>query len=129
MTILNVTREVAALRRMPTRDLVARYAELFGEATATRNRPWLVKKIAWRLQELAHGGLSERARRKAEELAHDADLRVVPPKGVDPLAVAEPAPTILFRPDNRLPPPGTVITRDYKGQTLRVTVMPDGFLY
>jgi hypothetical protein len=29
--------------------------------------------------------------------------------------------------DRRLPPAGTVITRDYKGQILRVTVLDDGF--
>jgi hypothetical protein len=31
---LNVSREVTALRRLPVRALVARYAGLFGEATA-----------------------------------------------------------------------------------------------
>ena len=34
----------------------------------------------WRLQALAEGDLSERARRRAAELANDADLRLAPPK-------------------------------------------------
>jgi hypothetical protein len=39
---------------------------------------WLVKRIAWRMQALAEGDLSERARRRAAELANDADLRLSP---------------------------------------------------
>jgi hypothetical protein len=45
------------------RQLRQRFAELFGEATQASNRTWLVKHIAWRLQALAEGDLSERARR------------------------------------------------------------------
>jgi Protein of unknown function (DUF2924) len=62
---LNVGKEVAALRRLTTRDLRQRYAEVFGEPTSANNRDWLVKRIAWRLQALAEGDLSERARRRA----------------------------------------------------------------
>jgi hypothetical protein len=84
---LNVAKEVAALRRLTTRQLRQRYAEVFGEATNANNKAWLVKRIAWRLQALAEGDLSERARRRAAELAHDADLRLSPPVVRD----AEPA--------------------------------------
>jgi hypothetical protein len=31
------------------------------------------------------------------------------------------------RPDGRLPPPGTVLTRPYKGRSLQVQVLPHGF--
>ena len=31
--------------------------------------------------------------------------------------------------DRRLPPPGTIITREYKGQSLQVRVLPNGFDY
>jgi hypothetical protein len=48
---LNIGKEVAALRRMSTHELQARYVELFGEeAWTARNRVWLIKRIAWRLQ-------------------------------------------------------------------------------
>jgi hypothetical protein len=36
--------------------------------------------LAWRLQALAEGDLSERTRRRAAELAQDADLRLTPPR-------------------------------------------------
>jgi hypothetical protein len=72
----NVGKELAALQRMTVKELRTRYAEVFGEATNANNRAWLVKRIAWRLQALAEGDLSERARQRAAELANDADLRL-----------------------------------------------------
>ena len=106
-------------------------AKLFGEPTRTGNRTWLVRRIAWRLQALAQGDLSERARRRAEELARDADLRLTAPHGA-PAPPATPdrsEPTLKLRADARVPPPGTVLTRSYKGRTLRVQVLAHGFLY
>jgi hypothetical protein len=71
---------VAALRRYSIRELRVRYAALFGEETrTTNNKVWLVKRIAWRLQALADGDLSERARQRALELANDADVRLSAP--------------------------------------------------
>src|SRR5436305_12938480 len=75
----NVARELATLQRLTVPQLRLRYAEVFHETTNANNRTWLVKKIAWRLQALAEGDLSERARQRAAELANDADLRLTPP--------------------------------------------------
>jgi hypothetical protein len=75
----NVTKEVAGLRHLTVPELRARYAEVFGEPTLTKNRLWLVKRLAWRLQALAEGDLPERARKLAAELANDADLRTGAP--------------------------------------------------
>jgi hypothetical protein len=125
---LNILHEVAALQRLTIGQLRQRFAEVFGEATVASNRTWLVKRITWRLQALAEGDLSERARRRAAELARDADLRLNPPRRktitVAPEPVSEPAPI-----DLRLPPPGTILTRPYKGQQLHVQVLTDGFAY
>jgi hypothetical protein len=77
---MNIVNEVALLQRLSIAQLRQRFAELFGEATAASNRTWLVKRIAERLQALAEGDLSERARRRAAELARDADLRLNPPR-------------------------------------------------
>jgi hypothetical protein len=124
---LNLTRELALLRQMSVPELRDKYAEVFGEATKTANRAWLVKRVAWRLQALAEGDLSERARRRAEELARDADLRLNPPKG-DAVPDERPVPrTIAFKADGRLPVPGTVLTRRYKGNNLQIRVLADGF--
>jgi hypothetical protein len=72
----NVGKELAALQRLTVKELRARYAEVFGEETHARNKAWLVKRIAWRLQAVAEGDLSERARQRAGELACDADLQL-----------------------------------------------------
>ncbi len=129
---LNVGAEVAALRRLTVKDLQGRYAEVFGEATGCHNRDWLVKRIAWRVQALAEGDLPDRARRRAADLARDADLRTTmpaarpaPPPAPDHAAVR----TLRFEPDGRLPPPGTVLTRAYKGDAVQVKVLSAGFEY
>jgi hypothetical protein len=126
---LNILKEVAALQRLTVGQLRQRFAEVFGETTPASNRTWLIKRIAWRPQALAEGDLSERARRRAAELAQDADLRLNPPRsktttGTPPAPITLPAPS-----DPRLPPPGTILTRPYKGQQLHVQVLHDGFAY
>jgi hypothetical protein len=128
-----LAREIAALQRLTVKQLRQRYAEVFDEETNAHNKVWLVRRIAWRLQALAEGDLSERARRRAGELACDADLRMNPPVPT-PVAVAEPEeappPRVLpFQADDRLPPPGTLLTREYKGSQVQVRVLADGFEY
>ncbi len=127
-----IGQQLRELQGLTTPQLRGRYAEVFGEHTPANNRTWLLKRIAWRLQALAEGGLSQRARQRAAELANDADLRMTPP---GPPRAAKPAPaqpSIPAEPtavDRRLPPPGTVLTRAYKGLTLQVEVLPKGFAY
>jgi hypothetical protein len=128
---MNVERELAALQRMTVKQLRAKFAEVFGDETQANNKAWLVKRILWRMQALAEGDLSERARRRAAELANDADLRLSPPRSKP--ARAEPegpqSVSLQFKSDDRLPPPGTVLTRQYKGEVLQVKVLPHGFEY
>jgi len=120
---LNVGNELAALNRMTVGELRTKYAEVHGETTNTRHKQWLVRRIIWRLQALAEGDLSERARRRAAELANDADLWVTAPKAPKPRLQVS-----VFRneADSRLPIPGTLITREYKGKSLQVQVLTDG---
>jgi hypothetical protein len=127
---LNILNEVAALKRLTVGQLRQRFAELFGEATPASNRTWLVKRIAWRMQALAEGDLSERARRRAAELARDADLRLNPPQNKANTTTPPPQDVPILTPvDHRLPPPGTILTRPYKGQLVQVQVLTDGFAY
>ena len=125
---IDIEKEVVALREATTGQVCERYAELFGEKPRTRHKAYLIRKIAWRLQANAEGDLSERARRRAEELANDAEVRVTPPRGSDaqPRQSGASATKAIVSTDRRLPPPGTAIVRQYKGQTLRVLVVPEG---
>jgi hypothetical protein len=126
---LPLPREIAMLPRLTVKQLRLRSAEVFGEPTNAHNRAWLVKRIAWRLQANAEGGLSERALARAAELANDADLRLSPPKGADVSALDAAPAVIPLRADKRLPPTGTILTRPYKGTTIQVLVLADGFEY
>ena len=68
---MNIKEELARLERMTTGELAGRYVEVCGEPIRTRNRAYLTRKIAWRLQAMAEGDLSERAWRRAAEQAKD----------------------------------------------------------
>jgi hypothetical protein len=114
------------LEAMKVAELRARYAQVFGEETRVGNKAWLVKRIIWRLQALAEGDLSERARRRAAELAQDADLRLSPPRQKSPASVQKNGKASAFA-NGHLPLPGTILARWYKGQTLKVQVLRHGF--
>src|SRR5450432_3704930 len=75
-----VLMEIESLRRANVDALRNRYREVFQEQTRCRNREYLFRKIAWRLQALADGDLSERARTRAQQIARDEDLRTIAPR-------------------------------------------------
>src|SRR3954465_10564356 len=122
---MTITRQVESLRDMTVAQLRDKYLQVFGEPTRLASKDLLAKRLAWRIQSLAEGGLSERAKRRAEELARDTDLRLtIPRTTMIPKVVTAP-----LRTDTRLPLPGTVLTRRYKGRTIQVAVLSDGFEY
>jgi hypothetical protein len=125
-----VATEVARLESMSVNQLAKRFEELFGEQCRSRHKRYLIRRISWRLQANAEGGLSDRARQRAEELADDSEIRVTPPREKPTKNATPPAtiPIVSGR-DSRLPPPGNWIERPYKGQTVRVLVVADGFEY
>src|SRR5690606_24635500 len=116
MNTLQLTTEIRALRAMSVNQLRVKYAEVYGEENRCRNKDYLIRRIAWRLQANASGGISERARLRAQELANESDLRVSPPRGkggaVDDAATSTLSTAYSPKRDPRLPPPGTVITRE-----------------
>src|ERR1700688_3752028 len=124
--------QIEGLRRMTVGQLKITYREVFGEDSRSNHKQFLFRRIAWRIQAIAEGGLSERARRRALEIANDADLRVRAPKpkfGPDvaldaKLSVSRKVATAL---DPRLPPPGTYLEREYKGRRVIVKVLVNGF--
>jgi hypothetical protein len=128
----NMDSELAALQQMAVSELHDRYVVLFKETPRSRNRTWLIRKIAWRIQSLSEGGLSERAHKRAVELSVDAEVRVMPPKRHPPFSAANrlaPVSIGKIKADTRLPSPGTSLIREYKGQQIEVRVVSDGFEY
>ena len=129
MSNRSVGAEIAALPQLAIQDLRTHYAEVFGEGTRSGNRAWLIKRLAWRLQALAEGDLSERAKQRAAALANDADLRTTAPRERSPQQPISGSNARTPKSDHRLPPPGTVITRQYKGAHLEVLVLREGFTF
>ena len=116
-----VVEEIEQLRTLKTVALKIRYQQVFGEPSRSLNRQFLFRRIAWRLQALAEGDLCERARRRALELADDADWKVRPSRTFRGFSIDEP------RRDHRLPEPGSILTREYKGTSIIVRVLDEGF--
>jgi len=133
----DIAAEIEALQHMTTKELAARYAELHGQPSKAHHRAYLIRKIAWRLQARAEGDLTERARRRAEELADDADVRVMAPRTIICPPQPTSSPTVARvaprgeQDDPRLPAPGSAIIRQYKGRTIHVVVLEnsEGFEY
>jgi hypothetical protein len=121
--------EIARLEMMTITKVVERFESLFGEKCRSRNKRYLIRRIAWRLQANAEGDLSERARARAAELALDSEVRVTPPREtIQPRLVTS---DVQSRPalDQRLPPPGSMLHREYKGRQIRVLIVSNGFEY
>jgi hypothetical protein len=130
----SVLKEIEGLRRLTVGGLKEKYQEVFGEESRSNHKDFLFRRIAWRLQANAEGGLSERARRRAMEIANDADLRIRAPKDVPSTAAGRRTSVTSMRAvggarDGRLPAAGTLLTKDYKGQTYVLKVLDDGFEY
>jgi len=124
--------EIEGLRHMTVGQLKDKYREVFGDESRSNHKQFLFRRVAWRIQANAEGGLSERARRRALEIADDADLRIRAPKNflkqeVDDSRTIEArvSPTA----DPRLPIAGTLLVRRFQGKDVVVRVRQDGFEY
>ncbi|MCC6230798.1 MAG: DUF2924 domain-containing protein [Phycisphaerales bacterium] len=133
---IDVSAAERALEKMTVPQLKQRYAKVYGEETRTHHRVLLIKRILWRMQALREGDLSERARQRARELANDADLRRSPPRMPKPNGATQKANgesvvrvSLPAGDDVRLPAPGSVLRREYKGRAVFVRVLPKGFEY
>lgn len=125
-----ITKQIHDLQRMSVGELRLKYREVYGEDTRSGNKDWLWKRIAWRIQELSYGSLSERAKRRASEIADEADLRMrVPKNAFDAAMKGMVTVTGRLPRDKRIPMPGTAINRVYKGEMHTVTVLDKGFEY
>jgi DUF2924 family protein len=117
-------RQIGALRKLTVGGLRKRYLEVFGEETRSSNKQYLFKKIAYRIQEKKHGGLSDRAKRRAEDLANDSPIHRRPKLGK-----GEAKGTTVRERDPRLPAPGSLLKRIFGDKEHTVRVLENGFKY
>ena len=126
-----VIRTIEELHDLTIPTLRQRYREIFGEESKSSNKQFLFRRIAWRLQANAEGDLSERARRRAAEIADDRDLRTRAPKSFLTQSGSgrwSADPSVPPR-DWRLPPPGTLLTRRVGQRQIVVKILARGFEY
>jgi hypothetical protein len=68
-----VLAQIASLAKASLADLKAQWRDLLGTEPPGINRDYLERRIAYRLQELAYGGLSTRTRARLDILAKTAE--------------------------------------------------------
>ncbi len=126
---VELNQHIDELRHLTTTQLQLKYRELFGQPSHSNHKDYLFRRVAWRLQAVAEGGLSERAREHAREIATDADLRLCAPKRPIETQPAVRIANASRQLDPRVPPPGTQLIKRYKDETLTITVLEDGYQY
>lgn len=132
--------QLAALETMNVPALAEKYRELYGEPTRSRNRAYLKKRLAWRIEANFQGDLSQSAIARIQQLGDQLperwQMRLGQPAS-EPAAAGEAATkldaalsTATTEPrDPRVPPVGTVVRRVFDGKTHEVTVCVEGFEY
>jgi len=121
----DVPTQLAALEQMNVGQLAEKYRELYGEPTRTRNKDYLRKRLSWRIQELAEGGLPASALERIAQLGDELPERWRMRQSAQ-VKDAGPVPALEPR-DPRVPPVGTVLHRVFNGVAHEVTVCGEGF--
>lgn len=109
---VSVLARLAALKRMTVNELKVEWKALLASPAPNNSRSYLELRLAHRIQELAHGGLSRETKRMLELLADEVDGKS------DRRAIIT---------DTRNPMAGTRLVREVDGVEHTVTVMRDGF--
>ena len=105
--------ELAALPTLSAQELRLKWRDLrCGEPTAAASRDLMIREIAYKMQERAHGGLAPAIKRRLRALAEEFEAN-----GDGSLA---PAPLLK---------PGTRLLREWGGKTDTVIVLEDRFDY
>ncbi len=119
---MNIPDLINRLPHLATAELAAEYERLHGKKPRYRSPAWLRKRVGYKLQEAAYGGLSGPARAELERLAADIRLPDVATRGHVRGEAGKKA-----EESKNQPHPGTVLQREWRDQQIRVEVLPDGF--
>jgi hypothetical protein len=107
-----LSHRIAGLNRLTAQQLRAEWRRLYRGQPPRLSRDLLIRTVAYRMQELAYGGLSKATQRKLDALTKELTL-----KG-----------SIAITPDLALRP-GARLAREWRGRTHTVVVREDGFEY
>ena len=110
MNNISVIKRVAALQGMSGEELKNMWREFHETEPPPFNRAFLVKRLAYKIQEFAHGGLLEETKNRLENRAPEDYLIQERKQKIG---------------ENLLP--GTRLIREWKGQDYCCTVLEEGF--
>ncbi len=106
----HVLNQVMSLPGMEYQELKKLWDNCFTDPPQSKNKAFMVRKLAWRIQELAYGGLPTETQEQIKTLQKKE--KVIPRTRA-----------------TTLPPIGTQLIREHKGEEHRVMVLADGFEY
>lgn len=114
----SVLRQVAALPSLSTHELIERWRDLFGTEPQPYNKKFLVKRLAYRIQELAYGGINDELRKNLDAHLNEAryDISGLPTMN----NVQDPGAYKQYT-------AGTILRREWRGDIYEVTVVRRGF--
>lgn len=107
----SIIKQIDKLNTMSMRELRKRWLDLFGTDSGRLGRAYLIRRLAYRIQELVYGGLSQEARRRLKELAENPGKKKPTKSELTNLQV------------------GTRLLREWHGEQYEAIVKADGFLY
>ncbi len=111
----SILAQIVAFEDMSFSDLKKQYRSLYGKEPPSRCRKQTIARLAYRLQEIAYGGLSEKSR---ERLVAICEAQGMPGKEKPRSKERRGAPV-----------PGTKLIREYLGEWHEVVVLEKGFQY
>jgi hypothetical protein len=119
----SILARILALRTASLSELQKEYSALYDSKKApSNNKTYLWQKIAYRIQEIEYGGLPEEALTKSRDLAKEYDP-------INNKTLRNGANKYCVSRDRRLPIPGTVVSKEYKGINIQVKILDKGFEY
>jgi hypothetical protein len=110
---MSTLKQITDLDRLDQQQLKSKWRELFGQEPPAYRRGFLIKGLAYRIQELSHGGLSENTRTRIEELKKEQAT----------------SKKTARRSPKHTPITGTRLIREWQGVRHEVTVVHNGFEY
>lgn len=118
--------KIRELYTMSTDELTQLWAILFGSVCYTRRKQFIRQRLEWRINTLVSGGISERAMKRAEEIADDTLLRVKSRAFRERKTLQDKKPTPESNPE---PKPEFRIIKKYKGKEYTIIRRNGIFIY
>ena len=112
-----VLRQLTELQDMPYPALKERWRSLYGTEPPAYKRAHMIRRLAYRIQELAYGGLADETKAELERIAEEDERQ------------RQGARAQRRKPKSTGPLPGTRLVREWNGQRYEVTAVEGGFEY